>query len=166
MNSKLRQINARLKKPETWKVDLLTSPPTLYEAFSAMSKYEKPLTNRQGINSVQSMSQTLLFFDKYGIETVADLSRAVSKMRGDYAKVRSDLRKNERRVATLDEHLKHSESFKVNRKVASHLDRLSAEVRTIEKSGGFFAKSKADKAHRAAQSYCDSHRAEIAGAWV
>jgi hypothetical protein len=161
MNSKLKQINARLKKLEAWKVDLLTSPPTLYEAFSAMSKHEKPLTNRQALNSVQSISQTLLFFDKYGIETVADLSRAVSKMRGDFENVRANLRKNERRVATLDEHLKHSENFKTNRKVAAHLDRLSTEIKTIEKSGGLFAKSKADKARQAAQSYYDSHRAEI-----
>jgi hypothetical protein len=161
MNSKLRQINARLKKPEAWKVDLLTSPPTLYEAFSAMSKHEKPLTNRQGINSVQSMSQMLLFFDKYGIETVADLSRVVSEMRGDFENVRADLKKNDRRLKTLDEHLKQSEYFKANRKVAATLDKMSAEVKTIEKAGGFFAKSKTDKARRSAQSYYETHRAEI-----
>ena len=161
MNSKLRQINARLKKLETWKVDLLTSPPTLYETFSAMSEHEKPLTNRQALNRAQSMSQTLLFFDKYGIETVADLSHVVSEMRGDYESVRADLKKNERRLKTLDAHLKHSENFKANRKVATHLNRLSAEVKSVEKTGGFFAKSKADKARRAAQSYYDAHRAEI-----
>jgi hypothetical protein len=161
MNSKLRQINARLRKLEAWKVDLLTTPPTLYEVFSAMADREKPQTNWQALNNVQSMSQMLLFFDKYGIETVADLSRVVSEMRGDYEKVRAELKKNERRMATLDEHLKYSENFKANRKVATTLDKLSAEVKTIEKSGGLFAKSKADKARRSAQEYYETHRAEI-----
>jgi cell division protein FtsB len=107
------------------------------------------------------MSQTLMFFDKYGIETVTDLSRTVSEMRGDFEKVRAELKKNERRLATLNEHLKHSEYFKANRKVAATLDKLSAEVNDIEKAGGFFAKSKADKARQSAQSYYETHRAEI-----
>jgi hypothetical protein len=161
MNSKLRQINARLKKLEAWKTDLLTAPPTLYEVFSAMHEHEKPLTNWQANSNIQSMSQMMVFFDKYDIESVTDLSRVVSEMRGDYEKVRADLKKNERRLATLNEHLKNSEDFKANRKVAATLDKLSAEVKAIEKAGGFFAKSKADKARRSAQEYYETHRAEI-----
>jgi cell division protein FtsB len=161
MNSKLRQINARLKKLEARKVDLLTSPPTLYEVFSAMAEHEKPLTNRQALNSVQSMSQMLMFFDKYGIETVDNLTRAVSELRGDYAKVKADFIKTDRRIATLSEHLKQSEYFKANHKIAWKLDKLSAEAESIEKRGGLFAKSKADKARRSAQEYYELHRAEI-----
>jgi cell division protein FtsB len=161
MNSKLRQINARLKKLEAWKVDLLTSPPTLYEVFSAMHEHEKPLTNRQANSNIQSMSQMMIFFDKYGIETVDDLTRAVSELRGDYAKVKADFTKTDRRIATLNEHLKQSEYFKANHKIAWKLDKLSAEAESIEKRGGLLAKSKAGKARRSAQEYYETHRAEI-----
>jgi ATP-dependent exoDNAse (exonuclease V) alpha subunit len=160
MNSKLRQINARLKKLETWKVDLLTSPPTLYETFSAMSKHEKPLTNWQGVNSVQSMSQTLLFFDKYGIETVADLSRAVSEMRNEFENVRADLKKSERRLATLGEHMRHSENYNKYRKIAAHRDKLYAKAKELD-GKGLFHKPAAKTAVNAADAYAWKHLNEL-----
>jgi hypothetical protein len=65
------------------------------------------------------------------------------------------------RIKTLDEHLRQSENFKVNRKIAAQYNKLTAECETAKNATGLFAKSKADKAHAAAQNFYETHRAEI-----
>jgi hypothetical protein len=68
-NAKLRQINARLKKLETWKADIITAPPTLYEVFAAMTDKTNLRYNSQKIANLKKMSQMLIFFGERGIET-------------------------------------------------------------------------------------------------
>ncbi|MDR3348662.1 MAG: MobA/MobL family protein [Acidaminococcales bacterium] len=162
MNSKLRQINARLKKLEAYKFELLQSPPTLYEVFSELCNQppEKRGQSRK-IADIKNMADMLLFFDKYGIETVADLTRVVREIRGNFDDVRDDLKKNERRLKTLDEHIKHSENFKSYRGYKAKYDKLYAEYRTLKKSSGLFAERKARKALEAANDYCEDNRMEL-----
>jgi hypothetical protein len=162
MNSKLRQINARLKKLEAYKFELLQSPPTLHEVFSEL--HNQPPQNRtrsRKIADVKNMANILLFLEKYGIETVADMPRVVSEIRGNFDAVRDDLKKNERRLKTLDENIKHGENFKAYRTYKAKYDKLYAEYRTLKKSGGLFAEKKARKALEAANDYCEDNRMEI-----
>jgi hypothetical protein len=162
MNSKLRQINACLKKPEAYKFELLTSPPTLYEAFSEL--YKTPLEKRNQkwhVANIKNMSQTMLFFDKYNIKTTSDMARVVNEMRGKFNTVSENLKKNERRLETLDEHIKQSENFENYRGYRAKYDKLYVEYQTAKKSGGLFVDKKAQKALDATNAYYESNRMEI-----
>jgi hypothetical protein len=67
-----------------------------------------------------------------------------------------------RRIKTLDEHIMHSENRKKYRKVHNQYDRLYSEYETLSKQTGLFVKSKAEKALKAANDYCEEHRPELA----
>jgi hypothetical protein len=161
MNSKLRKINARIKKLEAWKTDVIATPPTLYEVFSEMYYKQKSHTNAQAIAHLKNMSQTLLFFDKYGIETVTDMTRVVSEMRGKFNTVSEQIKKNERRLKTLDEHTKQGAYFKQFRGHKAKYDKLYAEYETLRKSTGMFSERKAQKALDTANAYYEAHRMEL-----
>jgi hypothetical protein len=75
--------------------------------------------------------------------------------------INKKLKPIDRRIKTLDEHLRHSENFKQHRKIATQYDALYAEYETAKKSTGIFAKSKAEKAHAAAQDFYEANRADI-----
>jgi hypothetical protein len=161
-NKKLRQINARLKKLETWKTDIITAPPTLYEVFSEMYRTPPEKRSRKWhVANVQNMAQTMLFFDKYNIETVSDMSRVVNEMRGNFDVVSVNLKKTERRLETLGEHIKQSENFKSYRGYRAKSDKLYAEYQTAKNAGGLFAERKAQKALDAANAYYETNRMEI-----
>ncbi|MDR1322238.1 MAG: hypothetical protein LBK56_12595, partial [Gracilibacteraceae bacterium] len=71
------------------------------------------------------------------------------------------LKKVERRLKTLDEHIRQSENFKNGRRQKAHYEKLYAEYKTARKSTGFFAERKAKKALYAARDYYESNRTEI-----
>jgi hypothetical protein len=67
----------------------------------------------------------------------------------------------QRRIDTLDEHLRHSGNFKANRKTMAQYDRLYADYDTAKKETGLFAKSKTEKARLAMMDFYETHRSEI-----
>jgi hypothetical protein len=82
-------------------------------------------------------------------------------MRGDFDGVRDRLRKNERRLDTLGEHIKQGENFKNHRGCKARYDKLYAEYTALKKSTGPFAERKAKKALENANAYHESNRMEI-----
>jgi hypothetical protein len=67
----------------------------------------------------------------------------------------------ERRLKTLDEHIRHSENFKACRPIKARYDKLYAEYQALEKASGLFAERKARNALDAANEYYESNRMEI-----
>jgi hypothetical protein len=118
-------------------------------------------SQRWHVANIQSMAQTMLFFDRYGIETVADMSRVVNEMRGKFDVVSENLKKTERRLETLGEHIKQSENFKKYRGYRARYDKLYAEYQTAKNADGLFAERKAQKALDAANAYYEANRMEI-----
>jgi len=55
------------------------------------------------------------------------------------------LKKVERRMATLDEHIQHSGNFKAYRGVKAQYQKLYAQYTDIKKAGGFGAERKAQQ---------------------
>jgi hypothetical protein len=89
------------------------------------------------------------------------VSRVVSEMRGKFNVVSDSLKKTDRRLETLGEHIKHSENFKAYRGYKAKYDKLYTEYLTVKKSGGLFAERKAQKALDAANAYYEANRREL-----
>jgi TfoX/Sxy family transcriptional regulator of competence genes len=68
----------------------------------------------------------------------------------------------ERRLKTLDEHLRHSENFKSYRGHKARYEKLYAEDKTLKSTTGFGAERKAQKALDAANEYRETYRPIIA----
>jgi hypothetical protein len=119
MNSKLRQINARLKKLEAWKTDLLTAPPTLYEVFQNLYKYRRDLpdTQAQHIANIKLLADTMVFLDKYEIDTLDDMTAAMQKLRDKHNDLKLQHFNDSRRYGVLQDHIKHGENYGKRRAV-------------------------------------------------
>jgi hypothetical protein len=161
-NKQLRQINARIKKLQSWLETAKEAAhiPTLIDIFQEIvdshgeSQYGK-------IIALQAAAKALIFFQYHNIENLAGMKAAVDKMRDEQSAVSGKLKPVERRIKTLDEHIRQSEIFKEHHKLNWQYEKLQAEYETAKKATGFFAKSKADKAREAAQDFYESNRAGL-----
>jgi len=68
----------------------------------------------------------------------------------------------DRRLKTLDEHIKHSGNYKAYRGKKVQYEKLYAQYTTLAKTTGFGAERKAQKALTAANEYYETYRTEIA----
>jgi hypothetical protein len=92
---------------------------------------------------------------------MAGLAGKVSAMNGKLCGVGDNLNKIDRRLKTLDEHIRHSENFKNGRGQKARYEKLYAEYKTARKQTGLFAERKTQKALDAAQDYYEANLAAI-----
>jgi hypothetical protein len=90
-----------------------------------------------------------------------DLERKVNVMQNGFNSMRDNLKKVNRRIDTLNEHIKHGDIIAKHRKVKRHYDELHSQYESAQKSTGFGAKRKAEKALEAANDFYEFHRAEL-----
>lgn len=140
LNLKLRQIKARIRKLEDWKVEILKEPPTLYEIFSELNKHsEQNRTQRQRLDGLKLASQTLIFIEKYEIETLSDMANVIKNLRLRYDGLKSESYKKARRYKTLAEHIKQGEAYVKNCKVYEQWRNLKGN-----KENAFYEKHKTE----------------------
>jgi len=159
-NNQIKQLRARISKLEKWIAEEATNtkPPTLADVIT-------DILSRQGQSSLtrlKSASQMLMFLQENQINDMAGLEDKVKTMRGKVNRLREDLKKVERRIGTLDEHLRQSENFTKHRKIKARYESLYSEYKAADKETGIFAKHKAQKALDVANEYHHTHSPELA----
>ena len=103
----------------------------------------------------------LNFLTANGIKDMAGLEEKVMDMYGEQRSISEKLKPIDRRLKTLDEHLRHSRNYKAYRGYKAQYEKLYAQYHQIKKAGGFGAERKAQKALDAANSYYHAHDTEI-----
>jgi len=161
-NSQIRQIIARANKVKAWlDENKANTPPSLYEVLGSILNPNEERSLYKKIADLKLAAKTLVFIQENGIKDLVSLSDKVDVIRHDCNDTRERRRKVERRIKTLDEHIKHGNDFNKYRKVRVAYDKLYAEYEAISRGTGMFAKSKAQKALDTANAYYDTHRSEI-----
>jgi ATP-dependent exoDNAse (exonuclease V) alpha subunit len=157
-NSQIKQLRARINRVKVWVDEVKSNTlPTLEDTLMAILHNE----DKSKIANLKLAAKTLNFITGNHIHDLPALADKVSAMHQSLNAAYERKKKIERRVKTLDEHLRHSENFKKHRGINAQYEKLRDESKAVEKSGGLFAKSKADKARVAAQDFYESHRAEL-----
>lgn len=161
-NQKLRQLKARISKLQNWLKDEAanTEPPTLADVIERILM-QRQKSGKASIYSLKAAAQCLNFLTVNGITDMTGLEEKVQSMFAKQSAIRDRLKPIERRLKTLDEHLRHSGNFKAYRGYNVQYDKLYAEYRAIKKTGGFGAKRKAQKALDTANAYHETHHTEI-----
>ena len=159
-NKQIRQLRARISKIEKWLADEAANdiPPTLYDVISDILSRD----DRSSISKLKEASQMLIFLQQNGIADMTGLEQKVRAMHGKVDSIRTDLKKTERRIDTLQEHLRHSSNYKDYRKIKNRYESLYSEYETARKATGFGAGRKAEKALAVANDYHEQYRSEIA----
>ncbi|GHU35038.1 hypothetical protein FACS1894105_02940 [Clostridia bacterium] len=161
-NKQLRQVKARIVKLQGWlKEEKANTPTLLYDTLCEILSSGKSDSLSAKIRNLQLAAKTLNFITEHKISDLAELADAVGDLYGAQIAMNDKLKPIERRIKTLDEHLRHSENFKQHCKIAAQYGKLYAEYETAKKATGLFAKLKADKAHAAAQDFYESYRTEM-----
>jgi len=157
-NSLLRQLKARIGKLQNWLIEESKNAqsPTLANVI-------ENILSRQngGVNNLKSAANVLNFLTANNIQDMAGLDEKFSSMIGQQLVIGDKLKPIERRLKTLDEHLRQSENHMSYRGHKARYDKLYSQYETLKKSSGFGAKRKAQKALDAANDYRESHRMEI-----
>ena len=103
----------------------------------------------------------LNFLTSNNIQNMAGLDEKFKSMIGEQLAIGNKLKPIERRLKTLDEHLRQSENFKSGRGHKVQYDKLYEQYTTFKKTSGFGAGRKAQKALDAANEYYKNHRPQI-----
>ena len=101
------------------------------------------------------------FITRNKIADMSGLDECFANMIGKQQDIREELKPIDRRLKTLDEHIRQSGSYKGFRKYKVQYEKLYAQYETIKKAGGFGAERKAQKAFAAANDYYETYHNEI-----
>ena len=159
-NKEIRQLRARINHLQKWLSDEATNtkPLTLQDVIT-------DILNRQGqsgISKLKAASQMLIFLQQNEITDMTGLEKKVTVMQGKVHSIRNNLKKVERRIDTLGEHLRHSENFKKYHKIKRTYDNLYSEYEAARNATGFGTERKAKKALDAANEYREFYRPQLA----
>ena len=159
-NAEIKQLRARINKLNRWIAEetINEKPPTLAEVLDE-------IMSRQGQSSLtrlQNGAEIFSFLMRNEIYSKADLDKKVGGMSGKLSSIREDMKKVNRRIDTLNEHLMQTTNFTNYRKHNVRYEKLYAQYREIKKAGGLFSERKAQKAREAANDYYELYRPQIA----
>jgi len=166
-NQRLRQLKARIVKLQNWLKEETenTEPPTLADIITNILSRREQTGERSrygAIHNLKAAANILNFLTFNKIIDMAGLAEKLETMTDKQFSIREELKKVERRMATLDEHIRHSGNFKGYRGHKAQYEKLYAQYQTIKKAGGFGAERKAQKALDTANEYHETYRTEIA----
>jgi hypothetical protein len=152
-NKKIRQLRARINKLDKWLAEeaVNTEPPTFAEVIY------KILADR----GLKPASQMLIFLTENNIDGPAGLENKVKSMHGKLHSISEELKKVNRRIDTLNEHIKYSEYFKEHRSLKRQYDTLYSKYTAAKNETGFLAERKAKKALDDANSFYEANRAGL-----
>jgi len=158
-NKQIQQLRARITKLDKWITDAKanTKPPMLSDVITEILNRD----NQSRLSRLKAASQMLLFLQDNKIADIEDLELKVNNMLKDVKSIRDELKKVNRRIDTLNEHLEHGENIKKYRKFKQHHMELQSQYRIAQKNTGFGAERKAKKALEAIDDYYEIYRAEL-----
>jgi ATP-dependent exoDNAse (exonuclease V) alpha subunit len=158
-NSEIKQLRARINKLDKWLEEEAANlmPPTLSDVISE-------ILSRQGQSSLtrlKNAAEIHNFLHDNQIYDIEDLDKKVRTMKSNIRSIGEEMKKENRRIETLTEHLKHGKNYKEYRKLNAQYEKLYSVYETARKDKGFFAERKAQKALEAANDFYEANRAGI-----
>jgi hypothetical protein len=161
-NSQIKQLRARANRVNLWlDENKANTPPPLYDVFMALANAPIGTTQYDKLKHVKLMAETLMFIQQNSVSDLISLADKVNEIQSGCADAYERKKKIERRVTTLDKHAVQCKNFTANRGVKLEYDKIHAAAEAAERETGFFAKSKAEKARKAAQNFYYDHTPEI-----
>jgi ATP-dependent exoDNAse (exonuclease V) alpha subunit len=142
-NKELRQTKARLDKLKKWIADETkheAAAPTLADVLDGILQGGEQKGRYARIHDLKAAADTLSFMQEHRISTIAELRGVVTEYYGRLSDIRGKSKPIERKMKTLDEHIRQAETLSKHRKVYEQ-----------------YAQQKPKKR----EAFYESHRAEI-----
>jgi hypothetical protein len=111
-NKELRQTKARLDKLKKWIAEeSKTDAPTLRDVLDGILHGGEPKSRYAKVRDLKAAADVLSFMETHRVSTIAELDGIVMEHYGRLSDIRGKSKPIERRMKTLDEHIKHGETL-------------------------------------------------------
>jgi len=153
MNRELRQIKARIKKVKTWLyAQPLSNPPTMVSVMSNITDAQNLNTRWKKISNLKTQAHVLIFLQHNHISDMVQLVGRVTQISEDLQTVSEKIKKVDRRMNTLKQHLTQCENLKQHRAVYKKYKSLDPK-----KSDAFYDKHFQEiRLYESAKKYLDA----------
>jgi len=118
MNRELRQTKARIRKVKTWLyAQPLSNPPTMVSVMSNIADAQNLNTRWKKIANLKTQAHVLIFLQQNHISDMAQLVDKVTQISEDLQTISEKIKKIDRRMDTLAQHLTQCNNLKQHRAV-------------------------------------------------
>ena len=105
-NSQIRQLRVRIRKAKDWLyAQPLADVPSMMNIMSNIAGGEKLKNRWQSIRDLKLQAKMLIFLQENNITDMAQLADRVTKINEEFYEVSNSIKKIERRLDTLEQHL-------------------------------------------------------------
>ena len=166
-NSEIKQTKARIRKVKNWLyAQPLHNAPTLMDIMGGVVGGKNLQSQWQKIRNLQTSAKVLNFLTENNITDMDEFSNKVVQIHEQLKTTTDDIKKAERRLETLAEHLAHAENIKTHKAVYKKYKALTPKKDTAAMNSlNPFTKKKATADYEAAvqkyEAYHDKHADEI-----
>ena len=153
MNRELRQTKARIKKVKTWLyAQPLSDPPTMVSVMSHIADAQNLNTRWKKISNLKTRAHVLIFLQQNHITDMEQFIGKVTQISEDLQAVSEKIRKVDRRMDTLAQHLTQCENLKQYRAICKKYQQLDPK-----KSNAFYDKHFEEiRLYESAKKYLDA----------
>jgi len=134
-NKEIRQINARIKKLKAWLYKQpIEDAPSINDVLKSISDTQHLKSRAQKIQNLQNLANVISFLTVNNIGSIEQLADKLAGMHQEQYDIAGALKKQERRLTTLDEHLLQASIFHKTKKIYKKYTRLDPKNRASYKA--------------------------------
>ena len=153
-NSQLRQLKARLTKLEKWieEESKIEEPPTLADVITNILNRREQTGQQSRYDSIDNLKQAaamLNFLQENKIMDLDGLHKHIIDMHNKQSKIRDNLKPIERRIKTLNEHIKQADLYREH----TPINRIYKQQKPKHKDDFFESNRAALTLYQAAERY-------------
>ena len=166
-NQQVKQLRARINYLKDWIYSQpIQNMPTMGEMMAAINAAQNMKSRWQKIRNLQTAAKVLIFLQQNGIDTPEQFADKITQLHQRHYDLAGDVKKKERRIAKLNEHLANVDDYNQHRAVYTKYKSLAPKKdKAALNSLNPFTKSKAVKEYEAAKkrqaAYYEKHAGEI-----
>ena len=117
-NQQLGQLRARIRKSKDWLyAQPLTNAPTIVDIMSNISAGNNTQTNCQKVRDLKTRANVFMFLQNNNIDDMEQLVDKITQINNDFKDVSDEIKKVDRRLNTLAQHLTQYDNYKNHKAV-------------------------------------------------
>lgn len=153
-NNQMRQLRARIRKSKDWLYSVpIQDAPSMVDMMKHIADGKNLENNWQKVRNLQTQAKILIFIQSHNITDMAQLVQSIETINKKYKDLADNIRKAERRLDTLSQHISQYESRRAHRAVYNEY----AKLKDPKKREAYYAKHSAEiEAFKDARDYLNA----------
>ena len=149
INREIRQIRARIKKLKKWLYEQpIENPPSMGDILQTINANNQFKSRAKKIKDLQTYINVSEFLRENNLDSIESLADRVTEMHQELYDISCTLKRQERRLNSLDTHLAHTEIYNQTKAIYKKYKQLAPKHRQAFKEKHAVAIQKHEAAHK------------------